>query len=244
MQLIHGDTLTEMAKLPDKSVDLIVTDPPYGTTSLAWDKVLDFEAVWNQYRRIIKENGAIVIFGQEPFSSLMRVHNLQAYKYDLVWLKNKPTNFFQLKRRVGKDTENIMVFYDKQPTYNPQMRVHDGKRVTNATNKTHQSATAGKTNAKITPYKDNGLRYPSSVLSFAKVPNNQVLHPTQKPVELLEWLIKTYSNVGDVILDNTMGSGSTGVASVNTGRDFIGIELDDKYFKIAKERIDNAINTR
>lgn len=237
MKLINGEAIEEMSKLNDNSIDLVLTDPPYGTTALKWDNILDFSKVWEQYDRIVKENGAIVIFGQEPFSSMLRTSNLKNYKYDLVWLKNKPTNFFQLKRRVGKDTENIMVFYKKQPTYNPQMRKHDGKPVTNAPAKNHQSITSGKNNSKITPYKDNGMRYPSSVLSFAKVPNNKFVHPTQKPVDLLEWLIKTYSNEGDVVLDNTMGSGSTGVAALKNGRDFIGIELDNNYFKIAQDRI-------
>lgn len=240
MKLINGETIEEMAKLPDKSVDLILCDPPYGTTSLKWDKVIDSGQMWSEYKRIIKPNGAILLFGQEPFSSLMRTSNLAWYKYDLVWLKNKPTNFFQLKRRVGKDTENIMIFYQKQPTYNPQMRQHLGKKVASKPKATHNSTTSGKNNSKITPYKDNGMRYPSSVLSFAKVRNNKILHPTQKPVDLLEWLIKTYSNAGDVVLDNTMGSGSTGVACVNTNRDFIGIELDKNYFEIAKNRINEA----
>lgn len=238
MKLINGDTIQEMAKLPDQSIDLILCDPPYGTTIFKWDSIIDFNNLWNEYKRVIKKNGAIVIFGQEPFSSLMRTSNLKDYRYDLIWLKNKPTNFFQLKRRVGKDTENIMVFYQKQPTYNPQMRKHVGKPVTTKPKATHNSATSGKSKSIITPYHDNGLRYPSSVLSFAKVPLNKVVHPTQKPVELLEWLIKTYSNEGDVVLDNTMGSGSTGVACVNTNRDFIGIELDENYFNIAKGRIE------
>ena len=244
MQLINGDTIEEMRKLPDGSVDMILCDPPYGTTALKWDRIIDFNALWYEYKRLIKKDGAIVLFGQEPFSSLMRTSNLKDYRYDLVWLKNKPTNFFQLKRRVGKDTENIMVFYQKQPTYNPQMRKHVGKPVTTKTKKTHSSMTSGKSKSVITSYHDNGLRYPSSVLSFAKVSLNQVVHPTQKPVELLEWLIKTYTNEHDVVLDNTMGSGSTGVACVNTNRDFIGIELDEKYFEIAKERIDNATHQR
>lgn len=238
MKLINGETLTEMSKLPDQSIDMILCDPPYGTTVFKWDSIIDFNELWREYTRIIKKNGAIVLFGQEPFSSLMRTSNLKDYRYDLTWLKNKPTNFFQLKRRVGKDTENIMVFYQKQPTYNPQMRKHVGKPVASKPKKTHNSTTSGKSKSLITPYQDNGLRYPSSVLSFSKVIPSQVVHPTQKPVELLEWLIKTYSNEGDMVLDNTMGSGSTGVACVNTNRDFIGIELDENYFNIAKDRIE------
>lgn len=186
MKLINGETIQEMAKMPDHSIDLILCDPPYGTTSLKWDKVIDFGKMWSEYKRIIKPNGAILLFGQEPFSSLMRTSNLVWYKYDLVWLKNKPTNFFQLKRRVGKDTENIMIFYQKQPTYNPQMRQHLGQKVTTNTSKQHNSKTSGKSKNVITSYKDNGLRYPSSVLEFSKVSGYHVVHPTQKPVKLLE----------------------------------------------------------
>lgn len=159
------------------------------------------------------------------------------YKYDLYWKKEKPTNFMQLKRRFGKVTENICVFYDKQCTYNPQMIKHEGKLVTNSTNKCHNSIVSGINNTKITPYKDTGYRYPNDILEFRRVKLKEYVHPTQKPIELLEYLIKTFSNENDTVLDFTMGSGSTGVACLNTNRKFIGIELDKTYFEIAQNRI-------
>lgn len=235
--LICGDMLKEMNGIPDESVDMILTDLPYGTTSIKWDAIIPFSKLWKQYNRVIKPNGAIILFGSEPFSSQLRMSNIDNYKYDLVWEKEKPTNFFQLKRRVGKHTEYIHVFYKKQPIFNPQMRKFKGEKVVNKPKATHASVTSGVSNKKIVAYEDNGTRYPKDILRFNRVKLGGTVHPTQKPVPLLEWLIKTYSNEGDVVLDSTMGSGSTGVACVNTERQFIGIELDEGYFEIAKERI-------
>ena len=231
MILLQGDCLELMKQVPDKSIDLTLCDLPYGTTKCKWDTVIPFDKLWEQYNRIIKDNGAIVLFGNEPFSSQLRLSNLKNYKYDWVWDKKRGSNFATVKIRPFNSFENIMVFYKKQPTYNPQMW--------KSTPYTCNQGYVGE--AKQTGlYRDNvitvnnGDRYPLTILSFSKETG---LHPTQKPVALLEYLIKTYTNEGDVVLDNCMGSGSTGVACVNTNRNFIGIELDENYFKIAKERI-------
>ena len=231
MTLLQGDCLELMKQVPDKSIDLILCDLPYGTTKCKWDVVIPFDKLWAQYNRIIKDNGAIVLFGNEPFSSQLRLSNLKNYKYDWVWDKKRGSNFATVKIRPFNSFENIMVFYKKQPTYNPQMW-----KSTPYTCKQGYVGVAKQTGL----YRDdvitvnNGDRYPLTILSFSKETG---LHPTQKPVALLEYLIKTYTNEGDVVLDNCMGSGSTGVACKNTNREFIGMELDEKYYKIACERL-------
>ncbi len=244
INLRKGDCLELMKKIPDGSVDMILSDLPYGTTKCKWDVVISFDKLWEQYNRIIKVNGAIVLFGTEPFSSALRNSNLKDYKYDLYWVKEKPTNFMQLKRRFGKLTENICVFYKKQPCYNPQMVKHEGKLVTNKPSEKNARfksvVSSNSPSQKIFAYNDTGYRYPCDILRFNREKLGSTLHPTQKPVTLLEYLIKTYTNENATVLDNCMGSGSTGVACINTNRNFIGIELDDKYFEIAKERIRQA----
>lgn len=239
-QLLPGDCLEIMKQIPDRSVDLILTDPPYGTTTCKWDSVIPFEPMWEQLNRIIKPNGAIVLFGSEPFSSALRMSNIKNYKYDLYWKKEKPTNFFQLKKRFGKCTENILVFYNKQPTYNPQMVKYEGKKIINKPKGEHKSIVAGDSKQKVTPYIDTGFRYPNDVLEFRRVQLGKTVHPTQKPVALLEYLIKTYTLEGETVLDFTMGSGSTGEACLRTNRNFIGIEKEEKYFNIAKERLEKV----
>lgn len=232
-----------MNEIPSGSIDMILCDLPYGTTKCSWDIVIPFDDLWNQYNRIIKENGAIILFGSEPFSSMLRQSNLKNYKYDLYWVKEKPTNFMQLKRRFGKLTENICVFYNKQCTYNPQMVRHEGRLVTNKPserNAKFRSIVASDSGQKILPYKDTGFRYPCDILKFNREKLGSTLHPTQKPVALLEYLIKTFTNPGETVLDNCMGSGSTGVACKKTGRNFVGIELDSGYFNIAKQRIEET----
>ena len=235
-----GDCLEVMKEIEDNSIDLILCDLPYGTTSCSWDIVIPFDLMWSKILRVCKKNACILLFGSEPFSSMLRCSNLPMYKYDLYWKKEKPTNFMQLKRRFGKVTENICVFYQDQPTFNPQMIRHNGKPVKNSPNAMHNSIVSGINQSKITPYHDNGYRYPSDILEFRRVQLGQYLHPTQKPIELIEYLIKTFSNEGDTILDFTMGSGTTGVACINLNRNFIGIEKDPKYFEIAKDRIYKA----
>lgn len=219
---------------------------PYGTTACSWDVIIPFDKLWEQYERIIKDNGAIVLFGQEPFSSLLRVSNLKLYKYDLVWEKEAATNFMQMKRRFGKSTEMISIFYKSQPTYNPQFYEHNGKRVSNKYSEKSKRfksiTTANSTNGKLElyEYQDNGLRYPKDVLRFNRVNKHEILHPTQKPIELIEYLMKSFTNEGDLVLDNCMGSGTTAVAAINTNRHFIGFELNNDYFEIASKRIEKA----
>lgn len=236
--LIKGDCLIEMQSIQDKSIDLILCDLPYGTTKCSWDSVIPFDKLWEQYERIIKDDGAIVLFGQEPFSSLLRVSNLQMYRYDIYWEKERLTNVMQVKKRVGKTVETISVFYKNQPTYNPQMVKYDGPLRSNKVKDGKLGKLIDDSNDKsVKEYVDTGYRYPTQVWKFKRDILKSNLHPTQKPVALLEELIKTFSNEGDLILDNCMGSGSTGIACINTNRHFIGIELDEKYFDIAKDRI-------
>lgn len=232
-----------MSTLEPKSVDLILCDLPYGTTKCSWDVIIPFEKLWEQYNRIIKPTTAIVLFGQEPFSSLLRTSNLSNYKYDIYWEKERLTNIAQVKKRVGKTVETISVFYKKQCTYNPQMVVYTGKPRSNKV----KNGTLGKltdiNEHKVIEYKDNGLRYPTQVWKYQRDCLTNNLHPTQKPIALITNLILTFSNENDLVLDNCMGSGTTGVACKNTNRNFIGMELDEKYFEIAKNRIEENKET-
>lgn len=232
MKLINGETLTEMSKLPDQSIDMILADLPYGTTKNKWDSIIPLDKLWEQYNRIIKDNGAILLFGQQPFTSILVSSNLRMYKYDWTWVKEAGTGFLNAKKMPLKDSETISVFYKKLPTYNPQMRT--GFKPYVAKQGSNKSKNYGEQSGAVTI--SNGERYPLTTIHFKR--DKDKLHPTQKPVDLLEYLIKTYTNVGEVVLDNTMGSGSTGVACVNTNRDFIGIELDENYFNIAKVRVE------
>lgn len=240
VNLRQGDCLEIMKEIPDKSVDMILCDLPYGTTNCKWDNVIPFEPLWEQYNRIIKDNGAIVLFGTEPFSSQLRLSNLKYYRYDIYWEKERLTNIAQVKKRVGKTVENICVFYKKQPTYNPQMLNYDGKPRTNKVKNGKLGLLIDNKTKKVYEYKDTGKRYPTQVWKFQRDCLKTNLHPTQKPIKLLEELIKTFTNERDVVLDNCMGSGSTGVACLKNNRDFIGIEIDKEYFKIAKERIEKV----
>ena len=235
--LYNGDCIEVMDDLIEKDtkVDAIIADPPYGTTACKWDSVIPFDKMWERLNKLIKSNGAIVLFGGEPFSSALRMSNIDNYKYDLYWKKEKPTNFFQVKKRFGKVTENIVIFYKKQPTYNPQKYKVD-YRVKNAPKGYHNSILSG-INKKVLPYKDDGTRYPIDILEFNRVTLGKSKMPTQKPVALIEYLIETYTDEDETVLDFTMGSGTTGVACKKLNRDFIGIELDKKYFKIAEDRI-------
>lgn len=241
--LHHGDCLIEMNNIKDKAIDLILSDLPYDTTPLHWDKSLPLDKLWEHYNRIIKDNGAIVLFGQEPFSSYLRLSNIKNYKYDWYWQKERLTNVFQIKKRCGKTIECVSVFYKKQCKYNPQKTIYNGKPVTNKIGENARwSITQAGYNQTTRPfeYHDDGTRHPTQLLTFNRDNPRERLHPTQKPIELLEYLIKTYTDEGDCVLDNCMGSGSTGVACINTNRDFIGIELDDHYFLVADERLRKA----
>ena len=236
--LIYGDCLEEMKKIPNNSIDLILTDPPYGTTLLKWDSVIAFDKLWEQYTRIIKSNGAILIFAQEPFATILRMSNIKDYKYDIYWEKERLTNINQVKRRVGKTIENICVFYKSQCTYNPQMIKYDGKPRTNKVKNGKLGQLTDQQEKKVIEYIDNGWRYPTQVWKYQRDCLKSNLHPTQKPILLLENLINTFSNENDLVLDSCMGSGSTGVACLNTNRKFIGIESDKNYFNVAKDRIE------
>lgn len=235
IKLWQGDCLELMQVIPDKSIDMILCDLPYEKTRCNWDTIIPFEPLWEQYKRIIKDNGSIVLFGNEPFSSRLRMSNLMMYRYDWKWDKCTHSNPLLSKRQPLRIYEDIMVFYKKQPSYNPQMtKGLPYKKDYNY--KKHKNSITNIT--MIDKDNESGLRYPVNIIKFPMSRNNQKrLHPTQKPVALLEYLVKTYTNLGDVVLDNCMGSGSTGIACVNTNRKFIGIELDETYFNIAKQRI-------
>lgn len=226
MNLIFGDCLEKMKDIPDGSIDMVLTDPPYGTIACKWDTVIPFEPMWKELNRIIKPNGAIVLFGSEPFASLLRVSNLKNFKYDWVWNKKQTGNPFLAKKQPLKVHELLLVF--NSAVYLPIMR----KGVMRKKGGAKRSLLFG---THTTETKNNEY-YPTSIIEFVNNRSNK-LHPTQKPVALLEYLIKTYTNEGETVLDFTMGAGSTGVACVNTGREFIGIEKDEKYFKIAENRI-------
>tara|TARA_R110001632_G_scaffold24300_4_gene68009 strand:+ start:3590 stop:4297 length:708 start_codon:yes stop_codon:yes gene_type:complete len=234
IQLIKGECIEQMKQIPTGSIDAIITDPPYGTTRCKWDSVIDFELMWEQLNRIIKPNGAIVLFGSEPFSSALRMSNIKNYKYDWVWIKEQGTGFLNSKKQPLKNNEQMCVFYKKQPLYNPQMR--KGFKPYK-TKKGGLTDNYNKDSVSEVITESNGDRYPLNTLTFKRDKNKQ--HPTQKPIALMEYLIKTYTNENETVLDFTMGSGSTGVAAKNLNRNFIGIELDDKYFEIAENRINN-----
>jgi len=233
IKLLHGDCLEVMKDIPDKSIDMILCDLPYGTTACKWDTIIPFEPLWEQYERVIKDNGAIVLNGSQPFTSKLIISNENLFRYELIWEKTIATNPFLSKKQPMKKHENILIFYKKQPLYNPQYEI--GKPYTDKGNRQNKRSTQTTMDKK--PINNNGYRYPSSVKKFSNG-NNGAIHPAQKPVELCEYLIKTYTNEGETVLDNCMGSGTTGVACLNTGRNFVGIELDEKYFEIAKERIE------
>lgn len=231
IDLRQGDCLEIMKDIPDKSIDLILCDLPYGTTRNKWDSVIPIDKLWEQYERIIKQNGAIVLFSQMPFSAELVHSNLKLFKYEWIWQKDNGTGFLNAKKMPLKIHENILVFYKKLPIYNPQMR--KGFKPYKCKQGRHSTNYGNYEQGYIT--KSNGDRYPIDIINLKK---DVGLHPTQKPVALLEYLIKTYTNENDLVLDNCMGSGSTGVACKNLNRNFIGIELDEKYFNIAKERIE------
>lgn len=244
--VMHGDCLDRMHKIEDCYVDLILCDLPYGTTALAWDSVIDLPSLWSQYSRIAKPNAAIVLFGAEPFSSTLRSSNTSIYKYDWYWRKSMPSGVAFAAYQPMRVIETISVFYSNRPVYNKQLtesvisdrKIRDGAK--------NGSGSNGSNHVKMAQVKNvqKSMVSPRNLLEFRSVGNagGHKLHPTQKPVELMEYLIKTYTNEGQTVLDNCMGSGTTGVACVNTGRNFIGIEKDDKYYPMAVTRIKEAKN--
>lgn len=231
-----------MSNISDKSIDMILCDLPYGTTQCKWDIVIPFEPLWKQYKRIIKKNGAIVMFGCEPFTSALRMSNIENYKYDWVWKKDKATGHLNAKKQPMRNIENIAVFYENQCLYNPQYYIKDIKDIRTCYQKRTNTEVYGgmeKDSEREIPIT---MGYPKQILKFTSQFGGGIpsYHPTQKPVALMEYLIRTYTNEGETVLDNCMGSGTTGVACVNTNRKFIGIEMDSKYFEIAKKRIEDT----
>jgi len=238
-KIIQGDCLEVMKGIKDKSIDMILCDLPYGTTACKWDTIIPFEPLWEQYKRIIKDNGAIVLTASQPFTSALVMSNPKMFRYELIWEKEKPSNFMLLKKQFGKIHENILVFYNNQPTYNPIKVLANPDKIDKRKRFNDVIKKDGVTpEIKLYRPEDNGLRYPTSNLYFNRDENS--LHPTQKPVALFEYLIKTYTNEGDLVLDNCAGSGTTGVACLNLNRNYILIEKEEEYCKIAEERIKSA----
>jgi site-specific DNA-methyltransferase (adenine-specific) len=264
VQLLKGDCLVEMAQIPDGAVDLILTDLPYGTSDrsgvkskgtnrlLAWDTPVPLAELWILYRRVLKPDGIVVLTADQPFTSQLVMSNIEWFKYEWIWKKRKVTGFLHANARPMKETEDILVFspmgasgiskkQDKNMTYNPQGLVEKVVKKKNSAkrlgNFLHQPEHMGAGNKMLsdTEYEQKFTNYPSEIIEFPL--ERSLVHPTQKPVALMEYLIRTYTNPGELVLDSCMGSGTTGVAALNCGREFIGIEIDDKYFRIAEERI-------
>lgn len=235
-EIWQGDCLELMKNIPDGSIDAVICDPPYGTTACKWDTIIPFEPMWEQLKRVTKKNGAIVLFGSQPFTSALVMSNPKMFKYEWVWEKEQPINIMQIKKRAGKTIEDICVFYSEQPTYNPQKTIHLGKKVTNKV-KSGFGKLVDSGEKKPFEYKDDGTRYPTQVLKIQSERLKKSFHPTQKPVALIEYLIKTYTNEGETVLDFTAGSGTTGVACKNLGRNFILIEKEQEYVDIIKKRL-------
>ena len=239
--IYNQDCLIGMQEIPSKSIDCIICDLPYGTTYTKWDVCLPLDELWQHYNRIIKRNGAILLFGQEPFSSYIRISNVKDYRYDWYWQKEYITNVFHQKRRPGKTVETISVFYKEQCTYNPHLiQRRTNKRGGSGYTENESIFIASSRCARIKTYQDNGSRYPTQVLSFSRDYNDKfysVSNITQKPTKLIEYLITTYTNEGEIVLDNCMGSGTTAIAAMRTKRNFIGFEKNEEMHKIAMDRI-------
>lgn len=246
IDLFHGDCLQVMKDIPDGSVDMVLTDPPYGTTACNWDGVIPFELMWEQLKRVTKKNGAIVMTASQPFTSALVMSNAKMFKYCWVWEKSRPTGHVHAKNKPMKKHEDVLVFSagttvhasqsESRMTYNPQGLLRKSVPTIRKAGGSSDSVMSARASHRDTIQEFEG--YPNSIMQFASEGNT--VHPTQKPVVLMEYLIKTYSNEGETVLDFTMGSGTTGVAAKNINRNFIGIELDDKYFQIAKNRIESA----
>lgn len=232
--IIEGDSLDIMSKIPDNSIDMLLVDLPYGITQNKWDTVIPLEELWKEYNRIVKDNGAMVFTASGLFTAQLMLSNPKNYKYKIVWEKSKPTNFLNAKRQPLRKHEDIVVFYRKQPTYNPQMT--KGKAYNKGVRKNQLTGSYGNFNPVLC--ESNGDRYPVDVIYFKTAESEgKVVHPTQKPVELARYLIRTYSNIGDIVLDNTCGSGSFLVAALLEDRNFIGIEKNIDYVEFSKNRI-------
>lgn len=240
MHLVLGDCLEHMKEIESGTVDMILCDLPYGTTCCSWDAVIPFEPLWAEYERVIKPNGAIALFCAQPFTSVLACSNLKLFRYEWVWEKPNATGFLNAKKQPLRAHESILIFYKSQPTYNPQKTFGHERKT--AKKKLIGSEHYGK-QLSVKDY-DSTERYPRSVQVFSSDKQKQALHPTQKPVALCEYLIRTYTNYGETVMDNTMGSGTTGVACVNTGRKFIGIEKEAEYFELAETRLSEVRSLR
>ena len=253
VKLIHGDCITEMNNISDKSIDMILCDLPYGTTKCSWDIIIPFDKLWEQYNRIIKDDGAIVLFAQQPFTSLLVGSNISDFRHNIVWHKDKCANFIHAKHQPRKTTEDILIFSKQgsgfvhnsknKCTYNPQMTDRKPRKPTRKTVRSKSLLEVRGEACDLQSGEDfiADKSYPENIVYF-KTEHKNRLHPCQKPIKLLEWLINTYTNENEVVLDNCMGSGSTGIACINTNRRFVGIEKDDNYFEIAKRRIEEYGN--
>ena len=231
--IYNEDCLEGMKRIPDESVDMILCDLPYGTTANKWDSIIPFEPLWEQYERVIKDNGAIVLTASQPFTTSLINSNSKLFRYCLVWDKQRPSGSMLAKKRPLKYHEDIVIFYKKQPTYNPQMTKGKKQKKASGGNSENYGSIP------IIRY-DSDTYYPRSILEFKGCHNmTGKIHPTQKPAELFEYLIKTYTNKGETVLDNCMGSGTTAIACLNTDRQYIGFELDKEYYNIAQDRINN-----
>ena len=247
MELFNGDCLEVMKSIPDKSVDMVLCDLPYGTTACKWDVPLPLKQLWEQYDRITKKNAAILLFSAQPFTTDLICSNRKNFRYEIIWQKTQASGFLNANKMPLRAHENILVFYKNLPTYNPIKTSVNRKDIGRVKQGNEMRSQVYGTDMMRAIWVETGLRYPTDVIKFSNWNGSlfgknvsHIKHPTAKPVDLLEYLIKSYSNPGDTILDNCMGSGSTGVACVKTNRDFIGIELDDNYFSIAKDRIEAA----
>lgn len=251
-RIYQRECIEGMKMIPDKSIDMILCDLPYGTTACKWDTIIPFEPLWEQYERVIKENGAIVLTASQPFTSALVMSNPKLFRYEFIWHKERPTDPLNAKRRIMRYHENVLIFYKKQPTYNPIMeeKKPENKRKNNV-NSGFSSGVLGIEKGDDfydqERYRARVLRgmsdfvYPNSVKRFNM---QRGLHPTQKPVALFEYLIKTYSNEGEIVLDNCMGSGTTAVSALNTGRNFVGFELETEYVQIANQRLESIADER
>jgi len=235
-KLIHGDCLEVLKAIPDGSVDMVLCDLPYGTTNCKWDTVLPLDKLWEEYNRVCKLNAPMVFTAAQPFTSTLISSNIKNFKYTWIWEKSKATGYLNAKKMPLKAHEDVCIFYRKPPTYNPQM----WQSTPYNKGKAHRPTDVYGSQVSVLVKNDSGLRYPRTVQYFKTAESEgKVLHPTQKPISLFEYLIKTYTNPGEIVLDNCVGSGTTAVAAKVSGRDFIGIELEEKYYNIALERLNN-----
>ncbi|WP_413496534.1 DNA-methyltransferase [Carnobacterium maltaromaticum] len=251
-KIYNEDCLVGMKRIPDKSIDMILCDLPYGTTQNKWDSIIDLDLLWEQYERIIKDNGAIVLTAQAPFNIILGSKKLEWLRYEWVWEKTTATGHLNANKMPMKahedvlvfgkqDHEHLLVFYNNLPSYNPQKKSGHVRKVSSAKHKINSKVTSNYREFGLTSY-DSTERFPRSVIKFSTDKQKEAFHPTQKPVALFEWLIKTYTNVSDVVLDNCMGSATTAVACMNTDRNFIGFEKEKSYFELGNKRI--AENTK